>query len=114
MELELSVLDLAVLEEDSALPWRLPAGAFLLLDVAFEAVKELLPYAGLRDEDIAPVRLVSDAPEIAERAQRIQGARDNGLGYAKRMGEATHRMRSRSKVDQEEQSHLPVGKIGLP
>src|SRR4051794_1423888 len=72
---------LAVLEEDSALPCRFSARAFLLLDIAFEAVKELLSYAGLRDEHIAPVGFVANAPQIAERAQRIQGARDDGFGY---------------------------------
>src|SRR3954464_6713464 len=81
---------LTVLEEDSPFPGGAAAaagaGAFLLLDVAFEALKELLPYAGLGDEHVAAVCLVADAAEIAERAQSIQGARDHRLGDAQYVG----------------------------
>src|SRR3954467_5074718 len=106
---------LAVLEEESSFPGGAasPAGALLLLDVAFEALKELLPYAGLGDEDIAAVRLVAHAAQIAERAQRIQGARDDGLGYAQYMGEAAHGVGAGGEVDEEQQRHLAVGEVGL-
>src|SRR4051812_11636683 len=89
------------------------AGAFLLLDVAFEALKELLPYAGLGDEDIAAVRLVAHAAQIAERAQRVQGARDHRLRHAENVGEAAHRMRPGRQVDQQEKCHLAVGEVRL-
>ena len=75
--------------------------------------KKLLPYAGLGDEDVAAVALVADAAQIAERAQRIQGARDHGLRHAEHMGEAADRMRPGGEVDQQHQRHLPVGEIGL-
>src|SRR3954469_6775903 len=95
---------LTVLEEDSPFPGgaAAAAGAFLLLDVAFEALKELLPYAGLGDEDVAAIRLVAHAAQIAERAQRVQGARDHGLRHAQNVGEAAHRMRPRCEVDEQE------------
>src|SRR3954469_16520183 len=48
-----------------------------LFEVAFEAFKEILSIASLRDEDVTPIALIANAPEIAERAQRIQGARDH-------------------------------------
>src|SRR3954462_13062089 len=106
----------SVLEEDSPFLGRAAAagaGAFLLLDVAFEALKEFLPYAGLGDADIAAVRLVAHAAQIAERAQRIQGARDDGLGYAQYVGEAAHRVGAGGEVDEEQQRHLAVGEVGL-
>src|SRR3954463_8901018 len=110
-----SAILLSVLEEDSPfLGCAAPAGAFLLLDIPFEALKELLPYAGLRNEDVAAVRLIADAAQIAERPQRIQGARDHGLRHAEDVGQAADRMGSRGQVDEHEQRHLPVGKIGLP
>src|SRR5688572_22252589 len=85
----------SVLEEDAPFLGRAAAArAFLLLDIAFEALKELLSYAGLSDEDIAAVRLVAHAAQIAERAQRIQGARDHRLGNSQNVGEAAHRMGS--------------------
>src|SRR3954470_8256869 len=90
------------------------AGAFLLLDVAFEALKEFLPYAGLGDEDIAAVRLVAHAAQIAERAQRIQGARDHRLRYAQYMGETAHGVGAGGQVDEEQQRHLAVGEVRLP
>src|SRR3954447_15516243 len=102
---------LAVLEEESSFPGGAasPAGALLLLDVAFEALKELLPYAGLGDEYVAAVRLVAHAAQIAERAQRVQGARDHRLGHAENMGEAAHRVRARGQVDEQQEGHLAVG-----
>src|SRR3569623_1771690 len=109
-----SAIRLSVLEEDSAfLGWAAPAGAFLLLDIAFETLKELLPYAGFGNEHVAAVRLVADAAQIAERPQRIQGARDHRLRHAEDMGEAADRVRSGSQIDEHEERHLPVGKIGL-
>src|SRR4051812_18005390 len=89
------------------------AGAFLLLDVAFEALKELLPYAGLGDEDVAAIRLVAHAAQIAERAQRVQGARDHRLGHAEDVGEAAHRMGSRGQIDEQQEGHLAIGEVRL-
>src|SRR4051812_46362262 len=89
------------------------AGAFLLLDVAFEALKEILSHAGLGDEDIAAVRLVAHAAQIAERTQRIQGARDHRLRNAQYMGEAADGVRSRCQVDEEQKRHLAVGEVRL-
>src|SRR3569623_224286 len=100
----LSAILLSVLEEDSAfLGWPAPAGAFLLLDIAFEALKEFLPYAGFGPEHVAAVRLIADAAQIAERPQRIQGARDDGLRHAENMGEAAARMRPRGQIDAHEE-----------
>src|SRR3954469_5550384 len=106
---------LTVLEEDSPFPGgaAAAAGAFLLLDIAFEALKELLPYAGLGDEDVAAVRLVADPAQIAERAKGIQGARDHRLGHAEQLGEAAHRVRSGRQVDEQEERHLAIGEVGL-
>src|SRR5687768_3620984 len=93
----------SVLEEDSALGRRRPAaGAVLLFDIAFEALKEILSYAGLGDEHIAAVRLVAHAPQIAERAQRIQGARDHRLGHPQGLGQAAYRVRAGGKIDDEQ------------
>src|SRR5688500_19739091 len=103
----------AGLEEESSFLLRAARGAFLLLDIAFEALKKLLPYAGLRDEHIAPVRLVADPPQIAERTQCVQGARDHRLGHAEQMGEAADRMRAGGEIDQEHQRHLAVGEVRL-
>src|SRR3954469_22604302 len=108
---------LTVLEEDSPFPGGAAAtagaGAFLLLDVAFEALKELLPYAGLGDEDVAAIRLVAHAAQIAERAQRVQGARDHRLGHPQDVGEAPHRMRAGRQVDEQQEGHLAVGEVRL-
>src|SRR5687767_2864516 len=85
----------SVLEEDASFLGCPAAGAVLLLDIAFEALKELLPYAGLCDEYVAAVCLVADPAQIAERAQGIQGACDHRLGNAERMGKTAHRVRPR-------------------
>src|SRR4051812_31943170 len=90
-----------------------PGGAFLLLDIAFEAVKEILPYAGLGDEDVAAVRLVADPAQIAERAKGVQGARDHRLRDAEDVGEPAHRMRAGREVYQKQQRHLAIRKVGL-
>src|SRR4051812_41453219 len=96
-----SAILLSVLEEDSAfLGGAAPAGAFLLLDIAFETLKELLPYSGFGDEHVAAIRLVADAAQIAERPQGIQGARDYRLGHAEDMGKAADRVRPWRQVDQ--------------
>src|SRR5215210_8080095 len=109
-----SVIRLSVLEEDAPFPRRAAAArAFLLLDIAFEALKEILPHAGLGDEYVAAVRLVAHAAQIAERAKRIQGARDHRLGNAQYVGEAAHRMGSGGEIDQQHQRHLPVGEVRL-
>src|SRR3569623_1227239 len=110
-----SAIRLSVLEEDSAfLGWAAPAGAFLLLDIAFEALKELLPYAGFGHEHVAAVRLIADAAQIAERPQRIQGARDHRYRYAENVGKPSDRMRAGGEVHKHEERHLPVGEVGLP
>ena len=73
----------SVLEKDAPFLGRAAAArAFRLLDIAFEALKKLLPYAGLGDEDVAAVRFVAHPAQIAERAQRIQGAGHDRLGNA--------------------------------
>src|SRR5688500_19374575 len=70
----------SMLEEDSPFLGRpAAAGAFLLLDIAFEALKELLPYAGLGDEYVSQVGLVAIAAKIAERDLSIHGARRHRL-----------------------------------
>jgi hypothetical protein len=58
----------------------------LLLDILLEAFKEFLSRAGFRDEHVAAVRLVTHAAQIAERAERVQGARDYRLGHAQDIG----------------------------
>src|SRR6185436_1504076 len=65
----------SVLEDESVLAGgaALRAGRF---EVPVEAFKKILAPAGLRDKDVAPVGLVADAAQIAERAERVQGARD--------------------------------------
>src|SRR5215212_12058447 len=111
-----SDIRLSVLEEDSPFLARAAAsraGAFLLLDIAFEALKEFLPYAGLSDEDIAAVRLVAHAAQIAERAQRIQGARDHRLRDAQYVSEAADGVGAGGQVDEEQQRHLAIGEVGL-
>src|SRR5688572_1163331 len=103
----------AVLEEKSPiLGWFL--GGIFLVEIALEAVKELLPDAGLGDEDIPPIRFVANAPEIAQRAERIQGACDHRLGDPKQVRQSPHSMRSRCQVDEHHQRHLTVGEIWLP
>src|SRR5438045_925399 len=82
---------LSVLEDEAAFA-RGPAFGARLLEIAFERFKKILPRIGLRDEDVAPVALVADPAQIAERAERVQGARDHRLGYAQQLGEAAHRM----------------------
>jgi hypothetical protein len=103
-----------MLEEDSPFLGRAAAvRAFLLLDIPFEALKEILPYAGLGDEYVAAVRLVAHPAQIAERAQRIQGARDDRLGNPQYVRKAAHRMGSGCQVDQKQKRHLAVGEVGL-
>src|SRR4029079_19443107 len=53
--------------------------AVALAEVAFEAFKKIRPVVGPDDEHVAPVVLVPLAAEIAERAERIQGASDDRL-----------------------------------
>src|SRR5205085_6078743 len=84
-----------------------------LFEVAFEAFKEILSIASLRDEDVTPIALIANAPEIAERAQRIQGARDHRFRDAKPFGETADRMRPGGQIDHQHQRHLPVGEVGL-
>src|ERR1044072_5086823 len=84
-----------------------------LLEITFEAFKEILSTASLRDEDVAPIAFIANAPQIAERTQRIQGARDDRLGHAEPFGKATHGMRAGGEVDEQHQRHLAIGEIGL-
>ena len=87
--------------------------AVALAEVALEPFKEICPVAGADDEHVAPVVLVSFAAEIAERAERIQGASDDRLGYAEHPGKAAHGVRTGRQVDQHQQRHLAVGEIGF-
>src|SRR6218665_52170 len=84
-----------------------------LLEIAFEAFKEILSTASLRDEDVSTIAFIANAPQIAERAQRIQGARDHGLRNAKPFGEAAHGVRPGGQIDEQHEGHLTVGEIGL-
>jgi chemotaxis regulatin CheY-phosphate phosphatase CheZ len=59
---------------------------------ALEAFKEIGPVTGADDEYIAAVVLIALAPQIAEAAQGIQGARDDRLRYAENSGKAAHRV----------------------
>src|SRR5688500_8493825 len=102
----------AVLKDEAAFPCRLSAGA-VMLEIAFETFKEFLPSAGLGDEDVAAIGLVADAAQIAERAERVQGAGDDRLGHSQDVGESPYRVRARGQIDEQHQRHLPVGEIGL-
>jgi hypothetical protein len=73
----------AVLEDEPAFLGGSARGGAFLLDIPFEAVKELLPHIRSGDEDIATVRLVAHAAEIAERTKSVQGASDYRLRHAK-------------------------------
>src|SRR3546814_3906715 len=74
----------------------------------------LFPYTTLcRSEDVSPIRFVADPAEIAERAQRVQGARDDGFGNAQYVRQSAHRMRAGGEIDQQHQGHLAVGEIRL-
>ena len=84
-----------------------------MLEVSFEAFKEFLSTARSRDEHVAAVAFVANAPQIAERAERVQGARDHRLGDAQPLGEAAHRVRAGGEIDEQHQRHLAVGEIGL-
>ncbi len=53
-----------------------------LAEVSFEPFKEIGPFPGPDDEDVAAIVLVPLAPEIAERAEGVQGARHHRLGNA--------------------------------
>jgi len=103
---------LAVLENESPFSSGLATGA-VVLEIAFETFKKFLPCAGSCDEDVAAVGLVADAPQIAERAERIQGTRDDRFRNTENVGEAAHCVRAGSEVDEQHQRHLSVGKIGL-
>src|SRR6185295_18886119 len=90
----------SVLEDESVLA----GGAALRarrFEVPVEAFKKILSRAGLRDEHVAPVGFVADAAQIAERPERVQGARDHGFGNAEAVGEAAHGVRPGSEVDQQ-------------
>jgi hypothetical protein len=84
-----------------------------LLEVAFEAFKEILSIASLRDEDVTPIALIANAPQIAERTQRIQGARDDGFRNAQPLGQTPDGMRSGSQINEQHKRHLTVGEVGL-
>src|SRR3954470_2725694 len=99
--------------EDEAVFVPGPALGAGLFEVAFKAFKKILPRIGLCDEDVAPVALVANPAQIAERAQRIQGARDDRLGHTEQLGEAAYGMRSGGEIDQQHEGHLPVGEVGL-
>src|ERR1700761_2872064 len=71
-------------------------------DEASEAFKEFCSPAGARHEDVAAIPLVPFAAQIAEAAQRIQGACDHGLRYAENGGEPAYRMRAVGSIDQQE------------
>jgi hypothetical protein len=104
----------AVLEDEAAfLGCSAGRGLSFLLDIPFEAFKESLPYTGLGDENIPAIRLVAYAPQIAERAQGVQGARNYGFRDAQYIGKAAHRVRPGGKIDQQHQGHLAVREVGL-
>src|SRR3546814_17061893 len=74
----------------------------------------LFPYTTLcRSEDVSPIRFVADPAEIAERAQRVQGARDDGFGKAQYVRQSAHRMRAGGEIDQPHQGHMAVGEIRM-
>src|SRR5688572_19996905 len=102
----------AVLENESSFSGGLSAGA-VMLEIAFKTFKEFLPSAGLGDENVATVGLVAHAAQIAERAERIQGAGDDRLGNAENVREAADGVRTGGQINQQHQRHLSVGEIGL-
>src|SRR3954451_5104379 len=88
--------------------WPVRGGAAVALaDVALEPFKKVCPVAGADDEHVAPVVLVSFAAQIAERAERIQGASDHRLRNSKHPGKAADGVRTRRQVDQHQERHLP-------
>src|SRR6478609_2433250 len=91
---------LSVLEDEPVFA-RGPSLWVRLLEIAFETFKKILPRIGLRDEDVASVALVANPAQIAERAKRIQGARDHRLRYVEQLGQTAHRVRPGSEVDQQ-------------
>src|SRR4051794_6604060 len=100
--------------------WRLAddrpvrrGGPIALAEVALEALKKICPVAGADDEHIAAIVLVPLAAQIAERSQRVQGASHDWLRDPEHSCEAADRMRSGRQIDQHQQGHLPVGKVGL-
>src|SRR4029079_2747351 len=95
---------LSVLEDEPVFA-RGPSLGARLLAIAFETFKKVLPRIGLGDEDVASVALVTNPAQIAERAKRIQGARDHGLRYAKQLGEAAHGVRPGREIDQQHERH---------
>src|SRR3712207_7786924 len=62
-----------------------------LAEVALEAFKKFRPVAGSDDEYVSAVVLVAFAAQIAERAERVQGASDDRLRYAEHLGKPAHR-----------------------
>src|SRR5690242_21941045 len=85
------------------LPDDRPVGrgtAVALAEVALEPFKKFCPAVGADDEHVAPIVLVPFAAEIAERTERIQGARHDRLGYAENLGQTADRVRSWGQIDQ--------------
>src|SRR6476469_6651709 len=76
------------------------AVAVAFAEVALEAFKKICPAAGADDEHVAAVVLVPLAAQIAERAERIQGAGDDRLRNSQHARQAADGMRARRQIDQ--------------
>src|SRR4029079_4476568 len=92
---------------------RRGAAVAALAEVALEPFKKICPAVGADDEHVAAVVLVPLAAQIAECAERIQGASDHRLRYAENAGKAANRVRTGGQVDHHQEGHLPVGQIRL-
>ena len=87
---------------------------FFLAEVEPEAFKKFGPAVGPHHEDVAAVVLVSFAAELAEPAERIQGASDDRLRNPEKAGQAAHGVGAGGQIDEQQKRHLAVGEVGFP
>ena len=66
-----------------------------LPEIAFEPFKKIGSVTCADDKDVAAVVLVPLAPEIAERAEGVQGTGDNRLRNSEDLGQSSHRVWTR-------------------
>src|SRR5690606_13650462 len=90
------------------------SGGSTIVDEGIEAFKKIFAFPRGRDENIAAIRFVTLAGQIAERAEPVQGASDDRLRNIQAVRETTDGVRPRFQIDHKQKSHLTIGKIGFP
>src|SRR5689334_8262743 len=94
--------------------WPVSRGAVALAEVALEPFKKFCPAACADNEHVTPVVLVPLPAQIAERAERIQGASHDRFGNADDSREAAQGVRAGVQINAHQQRHLTSREVRPP